>query len=273
MLDAAGVEVPIVQVDTFADQQFSGNPAAVCPLLSWLPDECMQSIAAENNLSETAFVVPVFERYRLRWFTPRVEVDLCGHATLAAGHVVMTRLQPDRQEVVFDTRSGPLTVRREETSLRMDLPSCGFEAQAPDPRVVEALGGEAPVESYQVARQHGADCWMFAYDSAAQVAALQPRFGEMNANVIVTADATGFDAKFDFVSRFFAPASGIDEDPVTGSAHCALTPYWARRLGKRKLLARQLSRRGGTLGCTDQGERIQLTGSCVDYLQGSILLP
>ena len=272
-LRLTSMQVPLIQVDAFTRQAFSGNPAAVCPLLEWPADSVMQAIAAENNLSETAFIVPVPERYRLRWFTPTVEVALCGHATLAAAHVVTRHLRPELAEVAFETRSGLLTVSREHERLTMDFPSIpGVEATA-EPALLQALGGPPPGACFSVEGSGAPPKFMLVYASAAEVASLAPDFSRLKSNVIVTADASEYDESFDFVSRFFAPASGVNEDPVTGSAHCTLTPYWAERLGKSELVGRQISKRGGTVYCKNAGERVLLGGYCADYLVGNIRLP
>jgi PhzF family phenazine biosynthesis protein len=260
------MRIPLYQVDAFTSRRFSGNPAAVCPLQEWLPDSTMQAIAAENNLAETAFFVPQGDGYLLRWFTPAVEVELCGHATLASGYVVTRILAPERRSVVFDTlRAGRLEVARDGELLAMDFPAWPVEAQAADPRVLAALG--LPPAASHVARGRT----LAVYDRAEDVAALQPDFAAMRgvpeASVIAT--APGHDG-VDFVSRYFAPNHGVNEDPVTGSAHCVLTPYWAARLGKQKLNARQISARGGELVCTLRGARITLAGHGVLYLEGTI---
>jgi len=262
------MELPLYQIDAFADRPFAGNPAAVCPLDDWLPDETLQTIALENNLSETAFIVRRGDDFDLRWFTPALEVDLCGHATLATGHLILRLLEPGREEVGFDTRSGRLTVTRDGDGLTMDFPALPPQ-QAVDPsEPLVAPLGHAPTELYAVEKAHGMPYRMAVYDSAEAVAALRPQFSGLGANVIAT--AAGEDV--DFVSRFFAPMSGIDEDPVTGSAHCTLTPYWANRLDKSDLTARQISARGGELGCRLAGDRVFITGKCVLYLEGRIQL-
>jgi predicted PhzF superfamily epimerase YddE/YHI9 len=259
------MRLPLYQVDAFTDHLFGGNPAAVCPLDAWLPDAAMQAIAAENNLAETAFFVREGDDYALRWFTPTVEVDLCGHATLASGHVVMTFLEPQRQSVSFRTlKAGMLTVTRYADMLVMDFPARPAAATAPPPGLLVALGGK-PCEVLS-ARDH-----LVVYGSAAEVAELKPDLAAL-AKVdcwaaIVT--APGNDG-IDFVSRFFAPAQGVPEDPVTGSSHTTLTPYWAKRLGKTELEARQLSRRGGALRCTLNGDRVSIGGRAVLYLEGHI---
>jgi len=269
------MQIPLLHVDAFTDRVFGGNPAAVCPLVDWPGDGLLQAIAAENNLSETAFLAPVPTpgRYRLRWFTPTREVDLCGHATLAAAHVVFTQLRPEVDEIGFETRSGVLTVRREEELLCMELPAVPATLTDAPPNLVAALGGGAPLEAHAIAPLHGADYFMLVYAGRAQVQALAPTFAEMTANVVATAANDPGADDCDFVSRFFAPASGLDEDPATGSTHCTLAPYWAAKLGKPALVGRQLSARGATLWCEPRGDRVLLRGRCVDYLSGMIHLP
>lgn len=267
------MQAPLIQVDAFTQELFSGNPAAVCPLLEWPDDNLMQAIAAENNLSETAFIVPVPEHYRLRWFTPKLEVALCGHATLAAAHVVMRHLRHDLSQVTFDTRSGPLTVVKDGDRFTMDFPRVVGGEAPPDAAVLDALGGPRPRQSFRIERPPAPSYLMLVYETAGEVALLEPDFSRLATNVIVTAEARDYGPEYDFVSRYFAPASGIHEDPVTGSAHCSLTPYWAERLGKSELVGRQISRRGGTVYCTDTGDRVLLGGYCTEYLVGSIRLP
>ena len=260
------MRIPLYQVDAFTGRLFAGNPAAVCPLTEWLPDATMQAIAAENNLAETAFFVPQGEGYLLRWFTPTVEVELCGHATLASGYVVTHILTPEKRSARFDTlKAGPLEVTRESDMLAMDFPAWPPEASSADPRILAALG-KAPTQSF-VARGRA----LAVYDHAGDVAALKPDFAAMRAapgaDAIVTAPGDG---DIDFVSRYFAPNHGVDEDPATGSAHCVLTPYWAGRLGKRQLRARQISARVGDLICTLRDDRVTLAGHAVLYLEGTI---
>jgi len=257
--------LPIYQVDAFTDSLFGGNPAAVCPLEAWLPDATMQAIAAENNLAETAFFVPEGSDYALRWFTPTVEVDLCGHATLASGHIVFSFLEPERESVSFRTRkAGTLAVSRHADMLVMDFPvRPAIPAEAP-PGLFAALGGK-PREVLR-ARDH-----LIVYGSAAEVVALNPDFAALAKVDCWAAIATApGDNGIDFVSRFFAPAQGVPEDPVTGSSHCTLVPYWAKRLGKTELNARQLSRRGGALTCALAGDRVSIAGRAVLYLEGRI---
>jgi len=257
------MRAPIFQVDAFTTRRFAGNPAAVMPLVAFLEDAVLQAIAAENNLSETAFLVPEGDEYRVRWFTPTTEVPLCGHATLASAAVVMERLEPGRCSVVFHSVSGPLTVRRTETGYAMDFP-VRRSAQVPvPPGLAEALGA-IPVEVWADAFNY-----MAVLESAQRVRALAPDLAAIGrlerSGVIVTAAG---DESYDFVSRYFAPAKGIPEDPVTGGAHCALVPYWARRLGKEELRAFQASRRGGEIVCRLAHDRVELAGSCVFYLEG-----
>lgn len=259
------MRIPLYQIDAFAEGPFTGNPAAVCPLQAWLPDDVMQAIAAENNLAETAFFVPEGDGYRLRWFTPTVEVDLCGHATLASAFVVFGWLAPWRRSVTFQTeKAGPLTAGRDGDRLALDLPARPPEACAMSEALVAALGKRP--SALLVARDY-----LAVYDSADDIAALAPDFAAIAAldrfAVIVT--GPGPDG-IDFVSRFFAPARGVDEDPVTGSAHCTLIPYWADRLGKSRLEARQLSRRGGALSCELRGERVTIAGRAKLYLEGTV---
>lgn len=258
------MQLPIYQIDAFTSRLFSGNPAAVVPLKEWLTDEQMQNIAAENNLSETAFFVKEGNSYRLRWFTPTVEVDLCGHATLATAHVLFEELDYEEEEIVFKTRSGLLSVKREGDKLMMNFPADDMpQKEAPDV-LFRALGIRKTSATYKT------DDWMVVLDSEAQVARLQPdikMLSEVEARgVIVTAPGDNVD----FVSRFFAPQSGVDEDPVTGSAHTKSAPYWSKKLGKNELSARQISERGGDLVCRMQGDRVELLGEAVTYLKGEI---
>lgn len=264
-------EIPLYQVDAFTNRPFGGNPAAVCPLGSWLPVPLMQKIAAENNLSETAFFVPDAEGFALRWFTPTNEVDLCGHATLATAFILMTELAPERQRVVFSTRSGRLVVEKAGDKLTMDFPSRPpTQLSTPFPVLAAALG-KTPVAVWT------ARSLVAVFDEAEAVRGLRPDFSKISAldtyGVIATAPGTGNDADVDFVSRFFAPRQGIQEDPVTGSAHCTLAPYWADRLGRPHLRARQVSARGGEIDCELHGDRVSLTGSAVLLIRGTMRLP
>lgn len=251
------------QVDAFARRVFEGNPAAVCPLGTWLPDPLLQAIAAENNLSETAFFVPAGEGFDLRWFTPVAEVDLCGHATLASAHVLFEFLGYPRPAIEFHTRSGKLVVERRGGLLVMDFPARPPQGCAAPPALIEGLG-QPPVEVL------AADDYIVVLDSEAAVRALTPDLARLSElalrGVCVTAPGSGAD----FVSRFFGPKVGIPEDPVTGSAHCELAPYWSARLGKTLLKALQVSRRGGEVLCEVKGDRVVLSGSAVTFMAGQI---
>lgn len=255
-------------LDAFTDRVGSGNPAAVVPLDAFPADDLLQRIAFENGLSETAFLVRTSgARYRLRWFTPRVEIDLCGHATLASAHVLFHELGLAGDLVTFDTRSGPLAVRRRDAGLlELDFPARPATPALPPPALAEALR-RPPREILGHARM-----WLCVYADADDVASLRPDHALLATvspgRIIVT--APGRDC--DFVSRFFAPDAGIAEDPVTGSAHCTLLPYWAPRLGKAALHARQVSARGGELWCELAGDRVRIAGRCVPYLRGTISL-
>lgn len=260
------MNLPLYIVDAFTTTLFRGNPAAVCPLDAWLPDALMQTIAAENNLAETAFLVPEARGWRLRWFTPRVEIDLCGHATLASAFI-LARLLPAQPEFRFQTRSGELVVTRQGELFTLDFPQHPLQALPPQPALAAALG--APVLALTQAGKY----WLAELADDAAVQTLHPDFRAVQAldcrGVVVTARGRSCD----FVSRFFAPKVGIDEDPVTGSAHCALTPYWVPRLGKNPLTARQLSERSGDLLCELRGERVLMSGHAVLYSTGTIHLP
>jgi PhzF family phenazine biosynthesis protein len=259
--------VPLYQIDAFSSRVFGGNPAAVCPLDRWLDGATMQAIAAENNLSETAFFVPQGNDFALRWFTPKIEVPLCGHATLASGWVVLTRLAPRRPDVTFHTQSGALTVARDGDRFAMDFPSHHATPAKPAEGLLKALGGN-PADMLLTATGQN---WMAVFRTAAEVRALQPDFAVLAklADHGVIATAPG-ERDVDFVSRYFAPSAGIDEDPATGGTHCTLTPYWAKRLGKSKLFARQVSARGGELWCEDRGERVTIAGQCAFYMEGTV---
>lgn len=259
------MQLDIYQVDAFSQHAFGGNPAAVCPLTEWLTDEQLQHIAAENNLSETAFFVPRGDLYELRWFTPEVEVDLCGHATLAAAWVLIHKL-PDAPAVLrFATRSGELRVTRNGDELAMDFPARQPERCEPPSGMLSALG----IENAQV---FGTDDYIVLVEDEAQVAALAPDFARLRGlpkrGIAVTARST----RFDFVSRWFGPNVGVNEDPVTGSAHTSLAPLWAERLGKSQLTAEQGGTRKGQLRCELQGDRVIISGKAVLYMQGVIYL-
>lgn len=269
---------PVTRVDAFADRPFTGNPAAVMPLDEWLDDATLLAMAAENNLSETAFLVPDESDaadYELRWFTPGTEVALCGHATLASGHVLLSAA-PWRDAMTFRTReAGILTVARADDDdgdnvYRMTLPACPPEPR-PLPDMAAAVGG-SPVETLW----HDDRYALLVYASAAEVRALAPDMAALRAlgrvQAIATAPGAGDPSAADFVSRVFVPGAGVDEDPVTGSAHCVLTPYWSARLGRPRLSAWQASKRGGSVGCRIDGDRVELTGCCVTTLAGDFLL-
>jgi PhzF family phenazine biosynthesis protein len=265
--------VPYFEIHAFSDpaRAFSGNPAGVCMLKAFPADEILLGIAASNNLSETAFIVPKGDDcWDLRWFTPTVEVDLCGHATFAAGAVVHEKRLVDGPAALFDTRSGRLAVAQDGASFAMDLPRIGYEDTAPDKTLATALGiSTAPTRVMEIDRIHGAGYQMWAVADEATVRSALPDHGLLrthNTNVILT--APGDEA--DFVSRFFAPASGVDEDPVTGSAHCTLAPYWADRLGKTRMSARQIGPRPGALDVEVKGDRVSLFGDAPRYLAGEI---
>ena len=259
------MKIPLYQVDAFTSRLFGGNPAAVCPLEGWLDDRTMQAIAAENNLAETAFFVGGGGRYDLRWFTPQVEVDLCGHATLASAFVIFNRLEPSLQAVSFLSKSGELTVTRSGKRLRLDFPAWPPASREISDDLRRALGA-APREVWA---SHDV---MAVFDSEDDVRRLDPDMGRIAAIDTFAVIATAPGGEADFVSRYFAPRQGIPEDPVTGRAHCTLTPYWARRLGKRALHALQLSRRGGELFCEDHGDRVAISGHAVQFLEGTIEL-
>ncbi|WP_129139440.1 PhzF family phenazine biosynthesis protein [Modicisalibacter coralii] len=257
------MEIPLFQVDAFASRPFEGNPAAVCPLSEWLDDATLQAIAAENNLSETAFFVREATGYRLRWFTPTVEVDLCGHATLAAAWVIFNELGDTADTLAFMTRSGELRVHRHEAGLAMDFPARHPRAMVPSEAVLSALG----LERGEVMM---ADDLLVVVEDESIVDDVIPDMARLMAlpgrGVAVT--APGHD--FDIVTRWFGPKVGVEEDPVTGSAHTSLAPYWAARLGRTRLTARQGGRRRGQLSCEVTGERVILIGQVAPYLRGTI---
>lgn len=260
-------EIPIYQIDAFAARAFAGNPAGVCPLEGWLADDVLQAIAMENNVSETAFFVARGDGdYDLRWFTPTVEVDICGHATLASAFVIARELEPGRDRVRFHTRSGALNVTRDGDLYALDFPSQPPQPVTPElARTVSEALGSTPLEVHRaikfLALLADEQAVLDARPDLAQVVHLDD-------GLIIT--APGEDC--DFVSRYFAPHAGIPEDPVTGSAHCVLTPFWARRLDKARMTARQVSKRGGELEVEDRGERVAIAGRCAPYMSGRITL-
>ena len=260
------MHITLYQVDAFADEVFKGNPAAVCPLDVWLDDNLLQAIAIENNLSETAYFVATGDAYELRWFTPVAEVDLCGHATLAAAHVVFQHIKRNADVVNFDTKSGRLSVARSADGLLvMDFPSQPGVALPVGEDIIQALGAE-PTFLFD-----GEDL-MAVFERQCQIATIEPDFFALKQlerrGVIITAPGD----EVDFVARFFAPKYDIPEDPVTGSAHCMLTPYWADRLGKIEMQARQISARGGDLTCRLNGERVAISGRACEYMKAEISL-
>jgi PhzF family phenazine biosynthesis protein len=261
------MDLSIYQVDAFTSRLFGGNPAAIVPLESaWLPDATLQGVAAENNLAETAYIIRKPDgRYDLRWFTPTTEMDLCGHATLASAFVIFRHLEPALDRVAFDTRSGELVVTRDGALLSMDFPSRKPEPCAVDSRLKQSLGGK-PLHVL------GSRDYFVVYGSEDEIRALTPDFRELTKMDRFATIVTAPGKSVDFVSRFFAPAAGVDEDPVTGSAHCSLIPYWAGQLGKSKLTALQVSPRGGELWCEDLGERVKISGHAVEYLRGTIFV-
>ena len=257
------MKLPMFQVDAFTDHLFGGNPAAIVLLERWLPDEILAAIAAENNLAETAFVIPGPDEIPLRWFTPTVEMDLCGHATLAAAHVLFRHFTPSADRLTFATRSGSLAVTTDADRLTLDFPARPGVSIDVSEELVSALG-RRPTEAV-LARD-----LLAIFDRESEVKDLKPDFARIAAldalGVIVSAPGE----TVDFVSRFFAPGAGVPEDPVTGSAHCTLVPYWAARFGKLSLTAKQLSARGGDLSCSLSGDRVFMSGSAVEYLRGEI---
>lgn len=257
------MKLPLYQVDAFTSRLFGGNPAAIVVLDEWLDDTVLQAIAAENNLAETAFVIPRQDLCPLRWFTPALEVDLCGHATLATSHVLFRHYFPAGQQITFSTRSGNLTVTRDHEILAMDFPSRPGRPIEVSDALASALGAK-PREAL-LARD-----LLAIFDSEAAIRAFQPdlaRIASLDAFALIVS-APGTDV--DFVSRFFAPQAGVPEDPATGSSHCTLIPYWASRLGKSKLAAKQLSSRGGELFCELRNDRVTIGGRTVEYLRGEI---
>ncbi|MBI4914200.1 MAG: PhzF family phenazine biosynthesis protein [Acidobacteria bacterium] len=259
------MRVPFFQIDAFASAPFTGNPAAVMPLEAWLPDETLQAIAAENNLAETAFLVKEPGGWRIRWFTPEIEIDLCGHATLASGFVAFEELGVPGTSVTFQSRSGPLTVSRKDGLLELDFPSRPPRPCPVPAGLFEALG--LPPGEVQKARDH-----MVVLGSEAEVRTLKPDLNAFAKVEVFSAIVTAPGDSVDFVSRFFSPFAGVPEDPVTGSAHCTLVPYWAGRLGKDRLHALQVSKRGGELHCENRGERVGIAGRAVKVLEGTFLL-
>lgn len=258
------MKIPIYQVDAFTSQVFRGNPAAVCPLEFWLEDHLLLNIAAENNLSETAFFIEKDDYFEIRWFTPKVEVNLCGHATLASAHVIFNHRNYQKEEIIFQSKSGMLKVFREGKNLVLDFPTAKISAAIIKQEIRIALG-EIPVAVYQSGSK-----LLALYENEKTVAGIQPDFEKLKnvgfMGIIITAPGDSVD----FVSRFFAPGVGINEDPVTGSAHTLLIPFWAERLGKSTLKAHQISQRTGELECELKGDRVWIGGKAITYLTGQI---
>lgn len=262
------MQLPIYQVDAFTDKLFGGNPAAIVPLKTWLSDELMQKIALENNLSETAFFVQTDNRFHIRWFTPTIEVNLCGHATLATAFVIFNILNYKQDTILFDSKSGILKVRKEGNWLELDFPAQAIaSAEAPE-GLIEGIG-KKPIEIYRAS-----DDYLLVYKSQKDIEEISPNFNTLKQvkarGVIITSKAKS--KRLDFVSRFFGPGSGIDEDPVTGSAHTKLVPYWANILGKNELVAEQISARKGFLKCKLVGDRVLMSGKGKLFLKGKILI-
>ena len=256
----------LFQVDAFAERIFEGNPAAVIPLQYWLPDHLMQKIALENNLSETAFFVPAKNGFHIRWFTPLAEVDLCGHATLASAHVLFKHLNYREKEIRFHSKSGVLKVKNENGLVVLDFPASEIkEIQVPENLRVAIKG--APKKCIS-----GRDDLMLVFNTEEEILSLAPDFQRLAATKTRGIICTAPSKEFDFVSRFFAPAVGVDEDPVTGSAHTMLIPYWAGVLNKQQMTARQVSKRGGILHCRNINQRVEIGGKAVTYLVGEITL-
>ncbi|RMG84302.1 MAG: PhzF family phenazine biosynthesis protein [Bacteroidetes bacterium] len=260
------MEIPVFQVDAFTKVLFGGNPAAVCPLSSWLPDDILQNIAAENNLSETAFWVPRKDHYHLRWFTPTAEVDLCGHATLASAHVLFSELGYDKSEVRFWSKSGFLSVKKDGEAYVLDFP-----ADTPHPVACPEVLSEA-LQIPILNCVKGRDDLLVQTDSEDSVRQVAPDFGRLKKLPVRGVIVTAMGASADFVSRCFYPAYGINEDPVTGSAHTLLTPFWANITGKKSFIARQISARGGHLQCKLEGDRVFIGGGAKTFLKGHIYL-
>jgi PhzF family phenazine biosynthesis protein len=258
------MKLKLYQIDAFAEKVFSGNPAAVVPLQNWLSDETMQNIACENNLSETAFFIPNENGFHIRWFTPATEVNLCGHATLASAHVLFHHLNYPKKEILFQSKSGILKVKKEGELIELDFPTSEVNEVELSPNIEKAFGIK-PQKCFK-----GREDLMFVFRNQNEIQNLKPDFSFIKTLEMRGIIATASSDEFDFVSRFFAPREGIDEDPVTGSAHTMLIPYWAKKLGKNKLVAKQISKRGGVLYCKYSDDRVQIGGRAQTYLTGEI---
>lgn len=257
------MRIPIYQIDAFTNELFRGNPAAVCPLEEWIDDHLMQKIARENNLSETAFFIKKGDFYELRWFTPEFEIDLCGHATLAAAYVIFEYLEKELNEISFNTKSGILKVVKKNTLLSMVFPSREGIKQDITKELVEALG-KKPLELYK------SRDYMAIFEKEEDIINLNPDMEKLKKLNVFGMIVTSKGNNTDFVSRYFIPDSVICEDPVTGSSHCTLIPYWKKVLNKNKFVARQLSDRSGILYCRDLGDRVEISGEAIFYFEGSI---
>lgn len=258
--------LPIYQIDAFAEQAFKGNPAAICPLKQWLPDDLMQKIATENNLSETAFVVKEESKYHIRWFTPTAEVSLCGHATIAAAFVLKEFYQAESEEIIFDSKSGILKVRSEKSLYTLDFPTDTITTTDLKESLLKSI--EIPV----IDTFSGSSDIFLVVENEDDVRTLKPDLSIISEFPCRGVGITAKGKQVDFVSRFFAPQSGINEDPVTGSAHTTLIPYWAEKLGKTQLTALQVSERGGFLKCKHEGKRVKIGGEAVLYMKGEIYI-
>jgi PhzF family phenazine biosynthesis protein len=257
------MELTLYQIDAFTSKPFKGNPAAVIPLETWLPDDAMQSIAEENNLSETTFFVPTKSGFHIRWFTPITEVDLCGHATLAAAYVLFNFLGYDKGTIAFDSKSGMLTVIQNKDWLVMDFPAQPpIHCDLPDD-IIKAFG-KKPIECLR------SEDYIVVFETESDISSVNPDMDYLKKLDLRGVIITSKSQQYDFVSRFFAPKYGIEEDPVTGSSHTQLIPYWAKKLGKTKLTVKQVSRRGGELICELQNDRVLISGKAVKYLEGRI---
>lgn len=262
------MKLTLYQADAFTEKVFSGNPAAVVPLQEWLPDQTMQNIAEENNLSETAFFIPDNQDFHIRWFTPTTEVNLCGHATLASAHVLFNHLGYPEPQIRFQSKSDLLKVKKAGDLLVLDFPVSELKETDLPEKTLKAFNIK-PEKCYK-----GREDLLFVYHEEKEIQSLQPDFLSLKTlgsrGVIATAPAS--DSAFDFVSRFFAPGAGIDEDPVTESAHTMLIPYWAKKLGKNEMVARQISKRGGIIYCKNLGQRVEIGGKAVTFLKGEIVI-
>lgn len=260
------MKLKIYQIDAFTDKVFEGNPAVVVPLENWLPDNIMQQIALENNLSETAFFVPIENGFHIRWFTPVAEVNLCGHATLASAHVIFNNLNYSENEICFNSRSGLLKVKNENDLIVLDFPASQVTPVEIPEEVAKAFHIQ-PVACFK-----GRNDFMLIFENESQVKQLKPDFQQLVQAKTRGVICTSISENYDFVSRFFAPAVGVNEDPVTGSAHTMLIPYWAGILGKNEVTGKQVSARGGILYCKNLGERVEIGGKAVTFLVGEIHL-